>query len=83
LRTRNYDVEAVVRLLNFALETTEQPQRFIGLAGGGQCPIFVFADANALIPIANRYGLPLSEDASRAMREGIEFERRVIGNRKE
>ena len=78
-----YDVEAVVRLLNFALETTGQAERFIGLAANGQCPVFVLANPNAFVPIANKYGLALSDDASNAMRTGIESERRVIESRKE
>jgi HEAT repeat protein len=73
-----YDVDAVVRLINFALETVGQPQRFITLDSDGQIASFVFADPAAFLPIAKKYRLPLSEDASKAMREGIEFERRVI-----
>ena len=73
-----YDADAMVRLVNFALETAGQFQRFIALDSSGQIASFVFADPKAFLPIAAKYGLPLSDDASKAMRMGIEFEQRVI-----
>src|SRR5262249_36527199 len=39
-----YDVEAVVRALNTALENNGQDERYIGLYTGDQCACFVFAD---------------------------------------
>lgn len=73
-----YDVEAVHRLVDLALETAGQPERFIPLRSGGQEAIFVFADPKAFLPIASKYGLALADDASQAMKKGPEFERRVI-----
>lgn len=75
-----YDVEAVLKLINFALETAAQPQRFITLDSNGQVALFVFAEPAAFLPIAKRYGLPLSDDASKAMRAGIAYEQQVCGN---
>jgi HEAT repeat protein len=73
-----YDVDAIVRLINFALETGGQPQRFITLDSEDQIAAFVFADPAAFLPIAEKCRLPLSDDPSKAMRQGIEFERRVL-----
>jgi hypothetical protein len=73
-----YDVEAVVRVANFALATVGDARRFITLDSDGQMAVFVFANPVAFVPIAQKYRLPLSDDASKAMREGIEFEKRVI-----
>lgn len=73
-----YDVDAIVRLINFALETTGQPERFITEESGGQIAYFIFADPFAFVPIARKYGLPLSNDPAEAMRKGMEFEERVI-----
>lgn len=73
-----YDVDAIARLINFSLETEGQSQRFITLDSNGQIASFVFAEPKSFLPIAQKYRLPLSDDASKAMREGIEFEKRVI-----
>ncbi len=78
-----YDVEAIVRLINFALETTGRPERFITEQSGGQIASFIFADPFTFVPIARRYGLPLSTDPAEAMRKGLEFEERVINQLRE
>jgi hypothetical protein len=75
-----YDVEAVVRALNTALEQNGQRERYIGLHTGDQCAHFVFADPAAFVPIAQRYGLPLCSDPSEGMRAGRAFEQQVFGN---
>jgi hypothetical protein len=73
-----YDVVAVSRIINFALETAGQPERFIALHSDGQFAKFVFADPAVFVPLADKYSLPLSKDPSQAMRKGIEFERQAI-----
>ena len=73
-----YDVDAVVRLINFVLETCGQSQRFITLDSDGQIAAFVFANPTVFLPIAEKYRLPLSDDPSKAMREGLEFEKQVL-----
>ncbi len=73
-----YDVEAVYRALNFALTTAGQKERFIGLETGGQTAAFVCADPEAFLPIAKKYGLPLSNDPDAAVRAGKEFDRKVF-----
>lgn len=73
-----YDVEAVVRLINFALEIAGDRRCYIALATGDQTASFVFADPVAFLPIAKKYGLPISRDPTEAIRQGIEFEKRVI-----
>ena len=73
-----YDVEAVTRALNFALKTAGQAERFIGLDTGGQTAAFVCADPAAFLPIAKKYGLPLSNDPDAAVRSGKAFERQVL-----
>jgi hypothetical protein len=78
-----YDVEAVVRLLNFALEKTSRPERFIALEPGGQIANYVFADPSAFVPLAKKYGLPLAQNHAQAMRQGIDFEQRVIHEHKQ
>src|SRR5262249_13478331 len=65
-----YDVGAVVRALNAALEHNGHRERYLGLYTGDQCARFVFADPAAFVPVARRYGLPLSQDPSEAMRAG-------------
>jgi hypothetical protein len=73
-----YDVEAVVRALNFALATAGRPERFSGLETGDQTAAYVFADPEAFRPIAEKYGLILSKDPGAPERRGKEFERQVI-----
>jgi hypothetical protein len=73
-----YDVEAVVRALNAALEHSGQRERYIGLYTGSQCASFVFAAPAAFVPIAQKYGLPLSQDASEGMRAGRAYEQQVF-----
>lgn len=73
-----YDVEAVVRALNKALETGGQRERYVGLYTGDQCACFVFADPKGFVPIAQKYGLPLSEHPSEAMRAGRAYEQHVF-----
>jgi hypothetical protein len=73
-----YDVEAVHRLVDLALKTAGQSERFIPLRSSGQEAIFVYADPKAFLPIAAKYGLALSDDASQAMKKGQEFERQVM-----
>lgn len=79
---KGYDVEAVVRLIHFALDTVGEPRRIIALATGDQTTSFVFADPVAFLPIAKKYGLPLSQDPTEAMRQGIDFEKRVMDRTK-
>ncbi len=73
-----YDVEAVDRAVNFALETAGRKERFLALLNAGQGAAFVFADPAVFRPIAAKYGLPLSNDPDSAVRQGKEFERRAI-----
>lgn len=73
-----YDVEAVQRAMNYALETAGRKERFLALEGDGQVASFVFADPAAFAPVARTYGLPLSDDPDAAMRKGKEYERHVI-----
>jgi hypothetical protein len=72
-----YDVEAVHQALNFALETANQRERFIALKSDGQIAEFVFADPAVFLPIAERYGLPLSDDPTEAMRLGKAYEQGI------
>ena len=74
-----YDVESVVGALNAALEDNDQSERFIGLYTGDQCACFVFADPEQFLPIAQKYGLALSESASEAMWAGRAFEKQGLG----
>jgi HEAT repeat protein len=73
-----YDVAAVHRALNFALETAGQKERFIALDTGDQSASFVCADPDAFRPIAAKYGLVLSKDPGAAERRGKAFERQAI-----
>jgi hypothetical protein len=73
-----YDVAAVVRALNTALEQSGQRERYIGLYTGDQCAQFIFADPAAFLPIAEKYGMPLSKDPSEGMRVGRAFEEQVF-----
>ncbi len=73
-----YDVEAVQRALNFALETAGQKERYISEESGGQVASFIFAVPGAYLPIAQKYSLPISDDADAAMRKGKEYEQKVL-----
>lgn len=73
-----YDVEAVHNALNNVLEENGREERFIGLASDGQMASFVFAKPATFIPIAKKYRLPLSEDATEAMQKGKAFEQEVF-----
>jgi hypothetical protein len=75
-----YDVASVQRALNTVLEDAGRPERFLPLDPGGQFAIFVFADPQMFLPIASKYGLPLSQDPMECVRQGREFERRIFGN---
>jgi hypothetical protein len=70
-------VGAVQAGLNFALGHAGLKERYIALASDDQIASFVFADPEAFIPLAEKYGLPLSKDAAEAMRQGKEYEQRV------
>jgi hypothetical protein len=74
-----YDVEGVVNALNFALEQTGRPERYIALHTGDQAASFVFADPARFVPIAQKYALPLAARADEGMRAGRAFEQHVIG----
>jgi hypothetical protein len=73
-----YDVEAVVRAANTVLERNGQQERYIGLYTGDQCACFVFANPKAFVPIAQKYGISLSEHPSEAMRAGRAYEQHVV-----
>jgi hypothetical protein len=73
-----YDVEAVQEALNFALADAGRKERYLALESAGQIAQFVFADPAAFLPVAERYGLPLSGDPAAAMRKGKEYEQRVL-----
>jgi hypothetical protein len=72
-----YDVEAVQNAINFALADAGRPERYLALESDGQMAQFVFADPAAFLPVAERYGLPLSGDPTAAMRKGKEYEQRL------
>lgn len=72
-----YDVQAVMNLANFTLTETGHPERFISLESSGQFVSLVFADPAKFLPLAEKYRIPLAEDAAQAMQKGIEFEQRV------
>jgi hypothetical protein len=78
-----YDVEAVLRALNFALETAGQKERFIAEESDGQVASFVFAVPAAFLPIAEKYGSPLSQDPDEAMRKGKEYEQKAFDQSRE
>jgi hypothetical protein len=78
-----YDVESIHRALNFALRTAGQKERYITLASNGQAASFVFAVPAAFLPIAEKYGLALSDDPDAAMRKGKDFEEKAINRLRE
>jgi hypothetical protein len=65
---RLYDVAAVHRALNGALEATGRAERFLALRPQGGDVSFVFADPKAFLPIAARYSLAVSADPERTAR---------------
>jgi hypothetical protein len=73
-----YDVEAVVNALNLALQHAGRPERFLGIEGMGQCAYYVFADPDAFLPLAARYGIPVSADHAGPMRAGRAFEEQMF-----
>ncbi|NLX99237.1 MAG: hypothetical protein GXY83_24125 [Rhodopirellula sp.] len=73
-----YDVERLVMAVNRALQDAGHSERFHALAGGGQVAEFVFATPKAVQKLASELYLPVDEDLNRAMREGKEFEQKVL-----
>lgn len=73
-----YDVERVVQMINAALAHQKVDERFLGLAADGQFAMFVFAHPDRIIEVAERFNLALSDDFESAMRQGIEFEQKVL-----
>lgn len=73
-----YDVAAMQSALNFALVDQGHKERFIPLAGDGQCASYVFADPPVFLAFAEKYRLPLAKDAAEAVRQGQQYEKRVI-----
>lgn len=69
-----YDVERVVLMINSALAQQGIPERFLGMEFSGHTTNFVFADPERLTPIANRFGMSLSDDFDAARRNGLKFE---------
>src|SRR4051812_43071427 len=69
-------VTAPRQALNFALADAGQPERYLALESDGQVAQFVLTDPAAFLPVAERYGLPLSGDPTAAMRKGKEYEQR-------
>jgi hypothetical protein len=82
VRIRNqgdwYDVERLVLAINRALQDAGNPEQFYALAVGGQVAQFVFATSEAAETLSTKLHLPVDEDLDRAMREGKEFEERVL-----
>jgi hypothetical protein len=82
VRIRNqgdwYDVERLVLAINRALRDAGHPERFYALAVGGQVAQFVFATPVAAETLSTELHLPIDEKLDRAMREGKEFEERVL-----
>jgi hypothetical protein len=82
VRIRNqgdwYDVERLVLAINRALQDAGHAERFYALAVGGQVAQFVFATPEAAETLSTKLHLPIDEELDRAMREGKEFEERVL-----
>jgi hypothetical protein len=73
-----YDVEAVHRAVNTVLKELRTENRFVELASDGQMASFVYANPAVFLPIAQKYRLPLSEDANEAIKKGKAFEGEVF-----
>ncbi len=73
-----YDVEAVLNAANYILASTGRDEKFIGLQSDGQVAYFIFATPETFLPFAQKYRLPLSEDAADATRKGKQFEQDVL-----
>lgn len=82
VRLRNqddwYDVERLVLAVNRALQDAGHAERFHVLSGGGQIAEFVFATPEAAEKLARDVYLPVDQDLDQAIREGKEFEQRVL-----
>lgn len=73
-----YDVKRLVLAINPALQDAGHTERFHALVVGGQVAQFVFATPEAVQTLSTKLYLPIDEDLDRAMREGKEFEERVL-----
>ena len=82
VRIRNqgdwYDVERLVMAVNRALQDAGHAERFHALAVGGQVAQFIFATPVTAQALATELYLPVDEELDRAVREGKEFEERVL-----
>jgi hypothetical protein len=74
-----YDVGAVAGAVNFALADAGHPERFVHLHPEDLCPVTVFADPAAFLPIAARYFVPVDDGTAAAMTAGGAYERSVTG----
>jgi hypothetical protein len=74
-----YDVGAVAATVNIALADAGHRERFMHSQSEDQCPVFVFADPAAFLPIATRYSVPVDDDTAAAMAAGVAYEQDVTG----
>jgi hypothetical protein len=73
-----YDVEQVVKAINFALKNAGKKERFFQLYSGGQDAYFLFGNGEVIKQLADEFYLPLEANLEAPMKQGKEFEQRVI-----
>lgn len=73
-----YDVERVAAACNLALSDTGVSERFCQAAGDGQCASFICVTPAQASVLAEQFHVPFEDKADAAMRQGKEFEQRVI-----
>jgi hypothetical protein len=78
-----YDVEAIRVAVNRALEAAGKAGRLLTVESVGQEAVYVFGPPTAWQEIAQEYSFPLALDGSGAVRQGKNYEKRVIETLKE
>jgi hypothetical protein len=78
-----YDVQAIQVAVNRALEVAGKTERLLAVESVGQEAAYVFGPPAAWQEIAREYSFPLALDASSAVRQGKDYEKRVIETLKE
>lgn len=57
----------MVAAVNRAVADAGRQERFISIETGGQAAMYVFAEAGRFLPLADRFAVPVNDDAARLL----------------
>lgn len=73
-----YDLEQVIKAINFALKNTGKKERFFQLYSGGQNAWFIFGNEENITKLANEFYFPLEANLEAPMKRGKEAEEQAM-----